>query len=113
MVLLGTFSEETEDVLLRVKGNRQLDPASIEMQIRYDGGLTEDLIVVEDVDTDSIPTNEFKNAPPLDLEGKPTGTATVRTLGKDTQGRLGSRSDTIKILSNYGRNYGRDYGNGL
>ncbi len=113
MVLLGTFREEDQDVQLRVKGDKQLDPSSVEMQVRFDGGLTEDLVMVDDGDSDGIPTNEFKNAPPLDLTGKPTGTATVRTLAKDTAGRLGSRLDTIRIISGYGRNYGRDYGNGL
>lgn len=113
MVLLGTFREEDQDVQLRVKANKQLDPASVEMQVRFDGGLTEDLAIVDDGDSDSIANNEFRNAPPLDLTGKPVGIATVRTLAKDTAGRLGSRLDTIRIVSGYGRNYGSDYGNGM
>jgi len=113
MANLGTFKESTDSALIRVKGSIQLAPATVAVQVRFDGGETVDLPLVADADTDGIPTNEFKNDPPLALAGHNPGFATVKTSAKDTLDRLGQRIDTIKITSEYGRNYGRDYGNGM
>jgi hypothetical protein len=114
MALLGTFRKGIDDVLLRVKGSKQLFPASVMMEIRYPpNGDIEQVNLVPSVDTDSIPTNEFQSEPPIDISARPFGTATVRTEAADTEEKFAQRVDSIKIISGYGQNYGEDYGNGM
>jgi hypothetical protein len=113
MASLGEFREFYDKVRIHVRGNRQLDPASVAVQARFADAEIVDLTMVQEADTDAIPTNEFKSDPDLDLTDKRTGFATIRTMANDTMMRPAQRLDTIRVKSTYGRNYGQDYGNGL
>ena len=113
MALLGLFREGIDKVRFHLKANKPLIPLSVKLKVTVPPNPQVSLAIGAEPDTDSIPNNEYKNVPDLDITAATLGIAMVEYSAKDNQGHLAQRSDTIKVISSYGRNYGLDYGNGL
>ena len=114
MALIGRVREFFEQAKFRVITNKGVGPASVFNMIRFAGETVDVPIpMVPEPDTDGIPDNEYVSADDLETEDQPLGIAVLSYGATDFGMNSAVGSDTIRVVSTYGRNYGEDYGNGI